>query len=1106
MAEGVKTLVGGLIGAVAGYFIAGPQGAAIGFSVGAGLGAGFEEKTPIEVGRVTDLTTTGASYGDPIPRVYGTMPVPSVMLFNSGLLEDKNKKKEGGGLFSSGTEVTTYKYSLDVAYCLCEGPIEGVGRIWLNGILIYDGRSTAEALSFTAKSKFYDRLTIYKGTETQTPDSMIESYEGAGNVSAYRGLAYLVLEGLRLKRFYNKAPNQVKVEIIKDNSADAPPSILQTLTTERVTSDSGVLDNGTVLIGRTSTDGLDSDYEFDHILYRTDLYGEILEQTTYPVRLPNTLSNSTAYEIQNEPRAVFWRNIFGGSTSRLFWDGTQIGIENFVGSTGPLGCVDYRMYGEDEHRTAKLLGGKYYVTTTYGADGPGLVRYFADEFGRPTFDWDLARTFNDLLSRTGVIGTNFWLYPDAENDDRFFVFWTATPNNADTGYLVYYDIEFNVLAQWAKNDGPPISNQISRNFLIGPGYCLIRVSNTSSLARLYSFDETVSGSTWSVDGSVTIDNSVTYNGLIPLTDSLVMSRFEILTRDELVLAGGQTLQAVVEDILGDYGYQASELDMSGLSGTVEGYRIPGPKTGRGALEDLQLTFYFDIVEIDYKLVGVMRGGSSVVTIPAGDMAAHDGDAEVPDMVPRERAEELELPRQITIKYLDRETNYEVGAEGSSRQVTDANDERVVTVNVTLDKDKAIQAAHVLLYREHQQRETLTIRLTEQYQYLTPTDIVTIDDNGDAREILLLEESENPNGFIEFQAVPEFTPIYTQTMTGSGSSADYADIVDQNGPALLVWLDIPIMDRTDDNLGVYAAAAGYLSSWSGHDLFKYSAESSQYNRITRFVDQADAGRAEDALGDHTTGAIDWTNSVTVRLAGPGSLASSTEAAVIQDRNINRAVLGREGRYEVLQFITATALGDGRYTLTGLLRGRRGTNYAIGNHASGDLFAVLAPATAIRLFYASTDIGETITHKFAGSDESIDDVSTIGLEFDGVALLPFAPAAIAAAQSGADWVIDWTPRSRLAGALVPNQASETDPEIASYTVDFLDGSDVVKGTYTVTVGTETRTYTSAEQTADFGSAQSDIVVVVYQKGTTLDREGHGIKLDTATGAISIVDPKI
>lgn len=50
-------------------------------------------------------------------------------------------------------------------------------------------------------------MTLYKGTETQTPDPMIEGYKGVGEVPGFRGLAYISFTDLQLAEFGNRLPN-----------------------------------------------------------------------------------------------------------------------------------------------------------------------------------------------------------------------------------------------------------------------------------------------------------------------------------------------------------------------------------------------------------------------------------------------------------------------------------------------------------------------------------------------------------------------------------------------------------------------------------------------------------------------------------------------------------------------------------------------------------------------------------------------------------------------------------------------------------------------------------------------------------------------------------
>lgn len=72
-------------------------------------------------------------------------------------------------------------------------------------------------------------FTFYTGTESQTADPLIESYEGSGNVSGRRGKAYVVITGLQLSDFGNSMPQlQFLVEQVSGTKtvADAISDIL----------------------------------------------------------------------------------------------------------------------------------------------------------------------------------------------------------------------------------------------------------------------------------------------------------------------------------------------------------------------------------------------------------------------------------------------------------------------------------------------------------------------------------------------------------------------------------------------------------------------------------------------------------------------------------------------------------------------------------------------------------------------------------------------------------------------------------------------------------------------------------------------------------------
>ena len=67
--------------------------------------------------------------------------------------------------------------------------------------------------------------------------------------------------------------------------------------------------------------------------------------------------------------------------------------------------------------------------------------------------------------------------------------------------------------------------------------------------------------------------------------------------------------------------QAGDIDVTALTSTLRGYKVTAGATLRNSLELLQGAWPFDLVQKGYKLVAKKRGGASVATVPATDLAA-----------------------------------------------------------------------------------------------------------------------------------------------------------------------------------------------------------------------------------------------------------------------------------------------------------------------------------------------------------------------------------------------------------------------------------------------------------------------------------------------------
>ncbi|MGR3759617.1 baseplate multidomain protein megatron [Roseobacteraceae bacterium NS-SX3] len=209
MATILLSAAGAAIGGSIGGTVAGLSTAVIGRALGATLGRVIDERLmgagaePVETGKVDRFRLTHASDGAPVPRLYGRMRAGGQVIWASDFLETVTVTGGGGG--GKGRprppepQVTAYSYSVSLAIAVCEGEIAHIPRVWADGEEV---------------SPLDLNMTVYRGTPHQLPDPVIEAIEGAGQVPAYRGTAYVVMEDLPLERFGNRVP-QFSFEVVR---------------------------------------------------------------------------------------------------------------------------------------------------------------------------------------------------------------------------------------------------------------------------------------------------------------------------------------------------------------------------------------------------------------------------------------------------------------------------------------------------------------------------------------------------------------------------------------------------------------------------------------------------------------------------------------------------------------------------------------------------------------------------------------------------------------------------------------------------------------------------------------------------------------------------
>ena len=206
-----------IVGTAVGNYVGGPVGGAIGGALGGIAGsyafpAEFHNDLGVYEGsRLSDLQITSGSYGNTIPKVKGRYRVAGNIIWAKDMIEEQvtsetefEGETKGGSTSTSTSPSITYNYYGDFAVSLCAGPIQGVYKIWADGTLIYN-TDTADQETLNASALVPVEFTL--GGEDQLPSSLMESYEGIGNVPAHRGQGLAIFNRLLLNSYGGRIPN-----------------------------------------------------------------------------------------------------------------------------------------------------------------------------------------------------------------------------------------------------------------------------------------------------------------------------------------------------------------------------------------------------------------------------------------------------------------------------------------------------------------------------------------------------------------------------------------------------------------------------------------------------------------------------------------------------------------------------------------------------------------------------------------------------------------------------------------------------------------------------------------------------------------------------------
>jgi hypothetical protein len=224
---------------------------------------------------------------------------------------------------------------------------------------------------------------------------------------------------------------------------------------------------------------------------------------------------------------------------------------------------------------------------------------------------------------------------------------------------------------------------------------------------------------------------------------------------------------------------------------------------------------------------------------------------------------------------------------------------------------------------------------------------------------------------------------------------------------------------------------------------------------------------------------------------GTLESVTDITLLGGANALAVETGA-GQWEIVQAGAAELIAPGRYRLTRLLRGQRGTEGAMVSMVPTGARVVVLDTALASLPISEADLGLPWNWRIGPASRPVSDETFVATTFtpEGAGLRPFSVAHVEqpwrTARSPGDLTIRWTRRSRALSA--DSWGAVEVPlieEVEAYEVEILDGVEI-KQVLTATM--TSALYTAAQQTADWGAllARGDTLTIrIFQLSTLIGR---------------------
>ncbi len=973
---------------------------------------------------------TNSSYDLYIPKVFNRSVVGGNIFWVG------NSRKVVRNIVSqtkSGNDITVLTTTVTQSFCdfaiaLCEGPIDGIARVWVDDNLVYnnvmdvDGSGVVttspvtgdfilnlENFGFFKKIDNADKylntvakFTFFLGTEDQYPQGAMLLETGQAT-PGYRGIAYIYVENFDLTQTSGTIPS-IRVDVVEKEASRPPVQIASS----QVKPDLLLVDqvNRLLFTGGDNAlrtfvyDSLQETTQLESTGYRTAFVsGEgyiFVQDNNRTLRLNNTQTSYVGLGDLSDGLAINPR-LVDSTTPITFVAPSQTSLSflrvdafgttlKLVGSVPAFSTnhiskvisfhydgVDKDVKTNTEKAVVKyLLGVVAAPSESLNEIELSLVLLY-DTNLRPFFDPN-----NIYVEDKQTIPSTLWggdasarltntLYDVRDNTFVFFI------NKKDqSGYAFKWN-PVTKKAVWSINLPvmPPtrvdVADQGYDAFtFIGHNSQLFSIAmDNGGLSSLDTLGGKFSLPNIHVNGAQYYDpasSSVTY-----VTDILSIARAFV----GRLASGTSTLRPIVNNVLERCGLELSDYDTTALDGIVSwGYSITTQTTARSVLSQLMIMYGFTALEDNYSLRFITVQGADEATI------RHEEFSDSTSAFERTRVTLDGDVDEVSVQYFDIDkamapTTQKIRSSTSGyKKSTQAV---AYSFPIVATATEAINITERLYARATYDNEKGSLTLGPKWVVLQPGDYLNIfDGTGQYGDYRIEALDTGSDLTVSLQLVRDTRALYSE-LANVTSIAGVDDALGSlapfrfSPPARPLIMLTNALEDSQVSFGVNGNKSGYFLGvdyrgplpMPSTDI--YVDNNGAYTKVGMPTNPVQWGTVVGlpTTNDTSLYTLEDNDTFVVRFVRSDATDFMEQKLVLADllADVKRNLILIND--EFIQFTTYESIDGHTYVLKGLLRGRRGTEWAQLTQVTGGFAALYDPAAWVYGVQIASEYREPLT---------------------------------------------------------------------------------------------------------------------------------------------------